>query len=353
VAADAYAFAWDTPPAAIRRFGRWLQVTDVVDTGLDRVLVADLESPERELSYALRVRPAGIELPPWYAPFPQYTLLSAEPHLRAAHPGAGPLLEVLSTGEHLFAVEAPGVGVTFAQLAAASADATWPLGPALSLLDDLARGIEAVDRVGQERASVEGGDNLRVGLDGRLRMAPLTRHPLPPDGVEVSRLSRTSGYRHGLPWMSPEEIRGDEDPPGQGSWALGVLGFLLATGAHPFMRRGPTLTLAAIASGERPSLDGVRWPRDLVRALELCLAPRADDRIPWHGVRVVLESLLAEDGADRRAVQGTLRGLVPELVARMEDFAEQVLMLDVEAVPDEGATTLARGALHQELRHGR
>lgn len=98
---------------------------------------------------------------------------------------------------------------------------------------------------------------------------------------EDRRLTGAGGLVGTPYYMSPEQIRGDEDlDPRSDIWSLGVVVFELLTGRLPFEQASLAHLCAAILSLDPPRLRDFRpdAPEDLERLVSRCLAKDPDRR---------------------------------------------------------------------------
>jgi serine/threonine protein kinase/tetratricopeptide (TPR) repeat protein len=93
------------------------------------------------------------------------------------------------------------------------------------------------------------------------------------------------------PYMSPEQLRGDDVTASTDVFALGTVLFEMITGRAAFTGPTPVAVAAAVLATERPSLAQVRpgVPPALDRAVTRCLARSPDDR--WPTVEALVEEL--------------------------------------------------------------
>ena len=121
-----------------------------------------------------------------------------------------------------------------------------------------------------------------------------------PDAVDLdrvdsvaARLTSTGALVGTAPYMSPEQIGGEELDKRSDIWAFGCLLYELLVGRTPFERNSLHATLAAILTDD-PDLDALpaAMPEELGTLIERCL--RKDREMRLHDVsdaRIVLEDL--------------------------------------------------------------
>lgn len=118
--------------------------------------------------------------------------------------------------------------------------------------------------------------------------------PMRDPGVNAQR--ETWGTPH---FMAPEQMFGEPELDARSEiYSLGVLGFLLLGGRLPFDATSPTERLTQQRKGPVVSLSTCApdAPKDLVRAIERCLAYDAEQR--WRRARDFRDSLIAGARAD-------------------------------------------------------
>ena len=111
---------------------------------------------------------------------------------------------------------------------------------------------------------------------------PGVRRPTGPESPADETETLTElGLRAGtIPYMSPEQARGDESDFRTDQFAFGLIVYEMTTGRHPFRRGTPAETLHAIINEDlppTPAPDG-RAPLQLSWITERCLAKAPDDR---------------------------------------------------------------------------
>lgn len=109
----------------------------------------------------------------------------------------------------------------------------------------------------------------------------------PPPG----ELRRSFGTPH---FMSPEQAAGEFDIDGRSDiYSLGVLGYLMLSGALPYTGDTVQQISARRAEGRHQPLRHAApdVPRDLVEAIERCLMPLPDDR--WRHARELHAALMS------------------------------------------------------------
>ena len=155
-----------------------------------------------------------------------------------------------------------------------------PWGEVASLLEQVADALAYAHAAGVVHRDIK-PDN--VLLDRGTGRALVTDFGIARAAQEGNRLTQT-GIAMGTPsFMSPEQATGDREVDGRSDlYGLGVVGYVLLTGALPFEAPNtPALLLKHVSEpflpvhGRRPEV-----PAALAAAVERCLAKRPDERFP-------------------------------------------------------------------------
>lgn len=164
----------------------------------------------------------------------------------------------------------------------------------LSLQRFLALAIPLADAVGTAHAhGITHRDlkpaNLMVTSQGRLKVLdfglakPTGDSPLfDADRADSSTATTSIKISGTLPYMSPEQLQGEDIGPASDVFALGIILFEMAAGFRPFEGRS-TLDLAvSILRDDPPSLGprSALWPEDLELIIHRCLQKAPEDRYP-------------------------------------------------------------------------
>ena len=119
-----------------------------------------------------------------------------------------------------------------------------------------------------------------------------------------------------LPYMSPEQVRGEADDPRTDVWALGVVLFEMLAGRRPFDQRRPEALMHDILHGTAPALRALRpdVPPALDRLVASCLARAAGQRPVSAGavareLRAIRDAMRAGEGAGADPEAGVIRSL--------------------------------------------
>jgi eukaryotic-like serine/threonine-protein kinase len=164
-------------------------------------------------------------------------------------------------------------------------DGALPIGEALTLARQVARGLAAAHAVGVVHRDVK-PENLMIRRDGLVKLldfgiAKSLRGPVAGllDGGGETQPGRILGT---VAYMSPEQARGLAVDPRTDVWSLGVVLYEMLTGRTPFQGDTPTDTLAAILvhQPEPPSRLRAELPPEVDPILVRALAKDPDLRYP-------------------------------------------------------------------------
>ena len=166
-----------------------------------------------------------------------------------------------------------------------------PLTRVLEISAALADALAAAHRNGVVHRDLKPG-NIMVTSDGWVKildfgLAKLAAPPLPhgPKDAELTTefapVSAEGMVLGTLPYMAPEQIRGEEADPRTDLFALGVILFELAVGRRPFEGRTSADMSSAILRDEPPPLSRLRSDLgpDLERIVNRCLRKEPRDRV--------------------------------------------------------------------------
>ena len=157
-----------------------------------------------------------------------------------------------------------------------------PLKRAIEIIHQVAEGLAAAHEAGIVHRDLK-PENVMVTADSRVKILDFGLAKTADDEVAAAGLRTSTQTAVGLimgtvPYMSPEQARGDHADFRSDQFALGVILYELTTGAHPFHRDTPVQTMSAIIGDEAPDPAqvsptlpvAVRW---LIRRL-LAKSPR-------------------------------------------------------------------------------
>ena len=130
----------------------------------------------------------------------------------------------------------------------------------------------------------------------------LAKRLTPPDGQEeeiTTVLTREGATLGTIPYMSPEQLRGQSVDARSDIFSFGVVLFEMLTGVHPFKNSGPIETAKAVLTDTSPPLS--RYTEDipglLQHTVKKMLAKEPDQRYQLiHDVRTDLGELISTSG---------------------------------------------------------
>jgi serine/threonine protein kinase/tetratricopeptide (TPR) repeat protein len=176
----------------------------------------------------------------------------------------------------------------------------------------LADGLEAAHAEGVIHRDLKPG-NLRLTTDGRLKILDfgLARMQRDSDAAPTITAIGSSDVSGTVPYMAPEQLRGNVADARSDVYAAGAVLYEMATGARPFGRAsGPQLVSAILETAPLPPRSRNRHvPPSLERVILKALDKNPDRRYQSaRELRVDLERL--SDGSAPRAQQFRLPRLV-------------------------------------------
>ena len=237
-------------------------------------------------------------------------LREARAAARLNHPGVVTLHDAVEADDRLFLVMELVEAPTLRDLV----DGSGPVGHAaaarigLELLDAL----DAAHRAGIVHHDVKPG-NVMVTAGGRVKLADFgiaslqddTQRTLTGAAGALGRAERALTAAFGsLPFVAPEQARGERAGPAADLWALGATLWFAVEGVAPFERAGPAATLGAILH-DPPGRPARAGPLEPVLLALLVKDPGRRPRAP--DLRRMLEPLITGAAGPTVPVGGTAR----------------------------------------------
>ena len=169
--------------------------------------------------------------------------------------------------------------------------------------------------------------NVMITPEGHVKVMDfgLAKRLVPLEGVEseeqilTAGLSKTGMTLGTLPYMSPEQVRGQTVDTRSDIFSFGVMLYEMLTGVHPFQKNLPMDTAQAILSQDPAPLteETEDIPELLQHTVRKILAKEPDRRYQLvHDVRTNLTQVLSQTAPSQRdeaAVGRVKRGLWPAL----------------------------------------
>ena len=131
--------------------------------------------------------------------------------------------------------------------------ARLPLPEVLQFGVQLAQGLAAAHQHGIVHRDLKPG-NLRITPDGRLKILDFGLAQFAPQASELGEtatVTRSTDLTGTLPYMAPEQLKGEAADPRSDLWAAGAVLYEMATGQRPFKQNNSPLLINAILN-EQP-----------------------------------------------------------------------------------------------------
>ena len=164
---------------------------------------------------------------------------------RLNHPNVATVHEFGTDGGVDFLVTEYIAGMTMDAKLAAGA---LPASEVFRLGLQLAQGLSAAHQQGIVHRDLKPG-NLRLTTDGRLKILDFGLAQLMPQASEQDvtvTLSQSQEVTGTLPYMAPEQLRGDAADARSDVWSAGAVLYEMATGRRPFVEKNSPLLINAI-----------------------------------------------------------------------------------------------------------
>lgn len=181
------------------------------------------------------------------------------------HPNIGVIYEVGDHDGELFIAMALYEGETLKQRLEKG---RLPLGEALDVLRQISLGLEAAHRAGIMHRDIKPANVMMTGA-GSVKILDFGLAKLATDSAQtMTQVGQAMGT---LPYMSPEQLRGEPVDPRTDLWSLGVVAHELLAGASPFQADSSAATAMRILNEDPPLLASVpgvpSWLAELVLRL--------------------------------------------------------------------------------------
>jgi serine/threonine protein kinase len=203
-----------------------------------------------------------------------------------------------------------------------------PIKRLLDLATQIAEGLATAHEAGIVHRDLK-PENLMVTRDGRakildfgLALAPLPTAPSDAGTLHVTR-TETGLMQGTIPYMSPEQARGEAGDFRSDQFSFGLMLYEMTTGMRAFQRETPVQTLSAIITDEAPPISGLtsRAPARLQWLIERCLAKDPIQR--YAATRDLAQDLRAH--RDRPGETTAIAAAVPDTARRRS--AGRILIL--------------------------
>jgi serine/threonine-protein kinase len=310
---------------------------------------------------------------PRYSADPRYERLflnEARLTAQVRHPNVAQILDLGEDNGMLFLAMEWIEGVSLSELlrAAAESGTQIPLSVAIRIITQAAAGLHAAHELRDADGELVGlvhrdvsPQNILVSFDGITKVIDFGIAKVVRDGNDDA--TRSFQVRGKVGYLAPEQIADATTDRGVDVFALGVVLYVLTTGAHPFEGKGPLATLYNIAQEPvtRPSTLKKDYPEELEAAVMRCLEKdrarrfASCDELVW-----TLESSIPSDlRATDQDVAEFVRSLASDLGAQrwraleLAAQAESVSKIPVAGAvveDDDGSLPLTSGRLAEKPR---
>lgn len=292
--------------------------------------------------------------------FEQMFLDEAELASRVRHPNVAQILDLGEEGDVLYLVMEWVDGESLSVLAKAVHRKTGrplPLAIASRIVMQAAAGLHAAHELRDEDGELlllvhrdVSPQNILLTYDGAVKVVDF--------GVAKARTSNenTGQIKGKVPYMSPEQARGDAIDRRTDVFALGTIFYLLSLGTHPFRGENDKQTLDNIISRpvRRPRDVDPSFPKEIEEVLLKALAKDPDERYP---TMAAFEEALAEAVAklgiltsDAQIAELAWEMLEERAKKRRDGLKEAMKAADEQgAAFRESTLTLASGISHSGL----
>jgi len=175
-----------------------------------------------------------------------------------------------------------------------------PLDQVCRYASEIADALDKAHRAGITHRDVKPANIMLTRTGATLLDFGLAKLRGPATAISMSGMTRmataTPSTAHGtilgtVPYMSPEQVEGNEADARSDIWALGVVIYEMATGKRPFSGETPASVIGAILKDEPAPLSSLQplSPASLDHVVDLCLAKDPDER--WQSAGDVRREL--------------------------------------------------------------
>jgi dienelactone hydrolase/predicted Ser/Thr protein kinase len=158
-----------------------------------------------------------------------------------------------------------------------------PVRKALETAREMAEALEAAHKQKMVHRDLK-PSNIMLTSEGHVKVMDfgLAKRVIPPEGREkeiTTVLTREGATLGTVPYMSPEQVRGQEVDTRSDIFSFGVVLYEMLSGRHPFLKPDRMETAGAILRDAPPPLDDP----ELERVVRRCLEKDRESRYPSFG----------------------------------------------------------------------
>ena len=182
---------------------------------------------------------------------------------------------------------------------------------ALRLAGEMAEALECAQSHGVVHRDVK-PSNVMLAEDGHVKVMDfgIAKRLALGDGDATAALTTTVGLWGTLPYMSPEQLRGEQVDSRSDIFSFGLVLYEMLTGRRPFARESAVATAAATLTEPAPPIEArVAGSAPLLgHLIDRLLAKDPEERFQtFRDVRTELASILAAAGTPDRSTPGRSR----------------------------------------------
>src|SRR5215470_6094138 len=199
------------------------------------------------------------------------------------HPNIGAIHHIEEQDGELFIVMALYQGETLKQRLKKG---PLPVGEALQVLRQMALGLEAAHRAGIVHRDIKPTNVLRTD-DGIVKILDFGLAKLTSDSQAATAVTQPGETMGTVPYMSPEQLRGEAVDVRSDLWSFGVVAYELLAGVTPFQADSSAATAMRILNEEPPALASVSGVPDWLAELVTQLLRKAPGERPQSAGEVL------------------------------------------------------------------